>query len=101
MPRTGSWTVDDAFWARVELLIPPALSHAKGGRPRAADRQLLRAIVYILRTGLPSNAPPRRDGVSASTVHARFQEWERTGVSHTLWTAGLTEYPELRGMEWE
>jgi hypothetical protein len=34
MPRTRPWEVSDELWERVQPLIPPTPSHAKGGRPR-------------------------------------------------------------------
>jgi len=41
-------------------------------------------------------------GSEFSTVHDRFQEeWEKAGFFEELWRAGLTEYDELKGIEWE
>ncbi len=71
MPRTRPWEVTDAFWEHVQPLIPPAPSHAKGGRPGLSDRRAFEAIVYVLRTGMQWNALPRELGAS-STVHDRF-----------------------------
>ena len=34
-------------------------------------------------------------------MHDRFQEWERAGFFNALWQAGLSEYDELVGIEWE
>jgi transposase len=51
MARTRPWEVSDEFWERVRLMIPPAPSHAKGGRPRLSDQAAFEAIVYVLRTG--------------------------------------------------
>jgi putative transposase len=97
--RTHPWTVSDDLWARVAPLIPPAPSHAKGGRTRVPDRRVFEAIVYILRTGIQWNALPRELGAS-STVHDRFQEWEEAGVFRQLWAAGLTDDDELPGIDW-
>ena len=58
------------------------------------------AIFYILRTGCQWNALPRSLGAS-STVHDRFQQWERAGVFVAFWQAGLTEYDEQVGIDWE
>src|SRR5215207_8491942 len=66
------------------------------GRPRSLRRDDLRA----LRTGIQWNALPREMGAS-STVHDRYQEWERLGFFEELWRAGLLEYDELEGIEWE
>ena len=100
MPRTRPWEVSDELWEQICPLIPAAPSHAKGGRPRMQDRQAFEAIVYVLRTGIQWNALPRDLGAS-STVHDRFQEWERAGFFKALWQAGLQEYDEIQGIEWE
>ena len=100
MARTKPWMVSDEFWEKVEPLVPPAPSHAKGGRTRMDARKAFAAIVYVLRTGIQWNALPRELGAS-STVHDRFQEWERAGFFEELWGAGLAEYDEMEGIEWE
>ena len=94
MARTKPWTVSDEFWEKVEPLVPPAPSHAKGDRTRMDDRKAFAAIVYVLRTGIQWNALLRELGAS-STVHDRFQEWERAGFFEELWGARLAE--ERRG----
>jgi putative transposase len=99
MARTKPWEVSDALWARVVSLLPPAPSHAKGGRPRVADRPIFAALVYLLRTGEQWNALPEEFPPS-STVHDRMQEWERQGFFAALWQAGLTEYDEVTGIDW-
>jgi putative transposase len=100
MARTEPWRVSDEFWEKVEPLIPPTPSHAKGGRTRMDDRQAFAAMIYVLRTGIQWNALPRQMGAS-STVHDRYQEWERLEFFEQLWQAGLLAYDELEGIEWE
>ena len=100
MPRTKPWTVSDEFWERVEPLVPPTPSHAKGGRPRMPNRKAFEAMIYVLRTGIQWNALPREMGAS-STVHERFQQWEREGFFERLWEEELAHYDELEGIEWE
>jgi putative transposase len=58
----------------------------------------LSSICYA--TSLQWNALPRELGAS-STVHDRFQEWEQKGFFKALWQAGLMEYDEVQGIEWE
>ena len=64
------------------------------------DRKAFAAIVRVLRTGIQWNALPRELG-ARSTLHDRFQEWECAGFFEELWRAGLAEYDEMEGIEWE
>lgn len=99
MKEPPKWRVSDAFWTQVAPLVPPAPSHEKGGRPRMPDRPAFEAIIFVLRTGIQWKALPRELG-AASTVHDRFQEWERAGFFQALWQAGLTAYDEVAGLDW-
>jgi putative transposase len=100
MARTRPWEVSEEVWEKVKPLIPAAPSHAKGGRPRMEDRKAFEAIMSVLRTGIQWNALPRELGAS-STVPDRFQEWEAKGFFKALWQAGLQEYDEGEGIEWQ
>ena len=68
--------VTDKQWSPIEALIPVY----PGGRPRTTDvRDVLDAILYILRTGcqwryLPVDFPPK------STVWRYFDEWRHNGT---------------------
>jgi putative transposase len=64
------------------------------------DRKAFEAMIYVLRTGIQWNALPREMGAS-STVHERFQQWEREGFFERLWEEELAHYDELEGIEWE
>src|ERR671915_1105832 len=88
MARTEPWRVTDEFWEKVRPLIPPAPSHAKGGRRRMDGREAFAAMIYVLRTGIQWNALPREIGASSS-VHDRYQEWERLGFFEELWRVGV------------
>lgn len=61
---------------------------------------MFEAIVYVLRTGIQWNALPRELGAS-STVYDRFRLWEQQGVFERLWAAGLEEFDEVAGLEWQ
>jgi len=88
------------LWKAVEKLLPPWPSKPQGGRPPMPDQKAFNAMFYILRTGIQWKALPRTLGAS-STVHARFQKWERRGVFLKLWRAGLLKYDETKGIDWE
>ena len=38
---------------------------------------------------------------ASSTVHDRFQEWEQEGLFRAHGLAGLIQYEEVQGIEWE
>src|SRR5262245_46621993 len=71
----------DEQWALIEPYIPTALP---GGRPRKTDvRDVVDAILYILRTGcqwrsLPRDFPPR------STVWRSFNQWRKDGTLEAI-----------------
>src|SRR5215210_486435 len=77
--RTHHYPSDltDAQWSLIEPHLPP---EPGGGRPRTTDvRDVLDAILYILRTGcqwryLPRDFPPR------STVWRYYDEWRHNGT---------------------
>ena len=100
MKRTKPWELSDEVWERVRPLIPQRPAHPKGGRPAQDDRQMLSAILYVLRTGIQWNALPRELGAS-TTVYDRFRLWERQGFFAQLWAAGLQEYDELICIDWQ
>lgn len=108
-PRLASWEVSDAFWERVERLVPrrpKRPSNRKyrrkpgGGRKPIAVRTVFEAIVYVLRTGCQWKALPKERFGSASAIHKRFMEWERAGFFVALWRTGLAEYDEMEGIAW-
>lgn len=65
-----------------------------------SDRRAFEAIVFVLRTGIQWKELPREFG-SSSSVHKRFQQWERAGFFLRIWQAGLAEYDGMHGIAWE
>lgn len=96
----AKYRIPDELWERLQPLLPQAMPKPKGGRPRMDDRQALEAIFYVLCTGCQWNALPRSLGAS-STVHDRFQQWQERGVFQRFWQAGLLEYAQEVGIDWE
>lgn len=109
MSQVRSWEVSDAFWARVEPLIPkrerdPGRVYqrkAGGGRPPLPARRIFEGIVFVLRTGCQWKAVPKERYGAGSSIHAYFRAWEKAGVFRALWRAGLAEYDEMEGIAWE
>jgi transposase len=66
--KVASWEVSDAFWQRVEPLVPERPGRvskkkfqrkAGGGRKSKEARTVFAAVVYVLRTGCPWKALPK------------------------------------------
>jgi transposase len=108
MARIQSWDVSDAFWEKVEPLIPsterdPDKTYkrkAGGGRKPIPPRRIFEAIVYVLRTGCQWKALPKERFGSPSAIHTHFMRWMGMGFFIALWRAGLAEYDEMEGISW-
>ena len=72
----------DELWQEIEPLLPPRPPPSpKGGRPPVDDRDALRGVLFVLRTGIPWQAlPTEAFEVSGSSCWRRFEEWTRSGV---------------------
>ena len=99
--RDDGWRVPDWLWERIEPLLPERPSHPLGcHNPRVPDRNAMDAILLVLRTGMQWNALDLVGPCSSSSVHRRFQEWERAGVFHEIWREGLLDYDDEVGIDW-
>ena len=67
----------------------------KGGRPWRDPRDVLNAILWVLRTGAPWADLPRRYP-PPQTCHRRFQKWIKEGVLEAV-LRGLAEDLRDRG----
>ncbi|MDD2338969.1 MAG: IS5 family transposase, partial [Methanosarcina sp.] len=94
------YEISDEFWNKIKSLLPLPKPKKKAGRPRADDKKIMNGIFYLLRTGCQWKALPRCYG-APSTVYDRFQEWQRAGLFEKMWQAGLLEYDNEKGLEWE
>jgi len=106
--KVQSWEVSEAFWQKVEPLIPkpqrdPNREYQRqpgGGRKPLPPRQVFAGIVYVLRTGIQWKALPKEWFGSPSAIHRYHLEWEAAGLFEALWQAGLMEYDEMQGIAW-
>jgi transposase len=87
----------DARWAVLEPLLPP--QRPATGRPNKDRRQILEAIVWLLRTGAPWRDLPDSFG-PWRTVASRFCRWLRQGVFDRL-LAEVTRRADVLGeLDW-
>lgn len=100
---TTGYRVSDELWAVMEPLLPQHKNTHRfgGGRPRVPDRRCADGIFYVLRTGGQWESLNQTELCAKSTAHDRFQEWVEAGVFLKLWRAGVEQFDELKGIEWE
>ncbi|MCX9079927.1 MAG: IS5 family transposase, partial [Candidatus Methanoperedens sp.] len=86
---------------RIRRLLPKEPAKPRGGRPRAEARAVLNEIGYVQWTGCQWKAV-HRDwfGVCSSTLHERFQDWQRRGIFLKLRVMMLRFYARRRGIQW-
>ena len=100
---TTGYRISDELWVELQPLLPTHVNTHRfgGGRPRVPDRDCADAIFYVLRTGCQWQALDQTELCSHSTAHDRFQEWVEAGVFLKLWQAGVEQFDELCGIDWE
>jgi len=100
---TPGFRISDELWKVLEPLLPKRVNTHRfgGGRPRVPDRRCADAIFYVLRTGCQWEGLNQTDLCAKSTAHDRFQEWVADGVFLRLWQAGVEQFDEMKGIEWD
>src|SRR5947209_711403 len=100
---TTGFRISNELWAVLEPVLPIHVNTHRfgGGRPRVPDQDCADAIFYVLRTGCQWQALDQTELCPHSTAHDRFQEWVQAGVFLRLWQAGLEQFEELRGIDWD
>ena len=93
--------VTDEMWAVVEPMLPDEPLKPKGGRPRVPDRDALRGIVFVLRSGLPWEMLPREVfGCSGMTCWRRLRDWQSAGVWDALHRVLLERLDRAGELDW-
>ena len=86
----------DRQWRRLEPCLPLA---KPGGRPRSADlREVMNAILYVLRNGITWRAMPH-DLPPWKTVHHYFAAWRKDGTWEAIHDALRAEVRLSNGRE--
>src|SRR5512132_1757597 len=93
----------DQLWQRIQPLLPPPPSHARGGAPRTVpDRAAMAAIIFMARTSTPwALLPVGEFGCgSVTTCWRRFAEWAAAGVFERLQELLLDELGVAGALDW-
>ena len=88
------------LWRRLRRHIPKVDEHRRG-RKRADNHRVINGIWYVLWTGCQWKAVHKNwFGVCSTTIHARFQEWQQSGVFEALMRECVRFYERRRGINW-
>jgi len=97
--RSGGRYASDVTDAEFALIAPLLPGCKRGGRPRrTALREVLNAILYLLRSGCPWRMLPR-DFPPRSTVYGYFRRFGQDGVWHQIWLVLTMAAREQAGRE--
>ena len=94
----GTYRTDlsDEQWALIVSHLPPQPAR---GRKRRHDRQVINAILYVLRTGCRWCDLPR-DLADDSTAHRWFLRWQEDGTWERIWLALLSSLNDRAKLDW-
>jgi putative transposase len=94
--------VPNQLWLLMEHLLPPDKPKGTVGRPALRNRQVLDGTlrVYVLRTGCQWKSLDKDWFGASSSLHARFQAWQRQGVWAKLFQLLLRYYDKVKHIQW-
>src|SRR5829696_2674759 len=93
--------VTEEMWETIEALLPPEPPKPQGGRPRLDNREVLRGIVFVLRSGIPWEMLPQELGCGCGmTCWRRLRDWQQAGVWARLHQALLEQLHQAGQLDW-
>ena len=93
----------EELWQRIQPLLPPPPSRARGGAPRTvSDRACMAAIIFMTRTSTPCVLLPVGEFGCGSVTSCwrRFAEWAAAGVFERLQELLLDELGQAGALDW-
>ena len=81
--------ITNIIWIKIEPILP--VKATKVGRPKTNPRLVLKAVMYVIRTGTQWRYLPREFGAK-STIHGIFMEWCRSGVTRVIFEVARVLY---------
>jgi transposase len=97
----SKFVVSSELWEIVEPLLPEEPAKPKGGRPRVPDRDALRGILFVLRTGIQWKMLPLEMACgSGVTCWRRLRDWQQAGVWERLHQVLLDKIGQTGKIDW-
>ena len=89
------------LWKKIEPVIVEMDPRARTGRPRVPDRDALRGILFVLKTGIQWEFLPQEMGCgSGMTCWRRLNRWNELGVWDRIHQLLLDELQEAGKLDW-
>ena len=90
------------LWRKIKKVLPKSRKPPGPGRLPADNRAVLNGIWYVLWTGCQWKAVHKAwFGVCSSTLHERFQTWQRQGVFAQIMRIMVKFYDKKRKIKWK
>ena len=70
----------DELWNEIHSFFPVYRPAPQGGRPPIANRVVLTAILFVLKSGIAWEDLPLEIGCSYKTCKRRLHQWTRLGI---------------------
>ena len=91
----------DELWNEIVDLFPEHVQSPEGGRRPKDNRQVLTAILFVLKTGIPwEELPLDAFGCSYKTCVRRLQEWTQLGIWEQIHERFLARLRGAEQLDW-
>ena len=90
----------DGLWDEISHLFPTREPSPEGGRPPAANRTVLTAILFVLKTGIGWEDLPQEMGCSYKTCKRRLIEWTTLGIWQQVHEVLLAQLHGADQIDW-
>lgn len=94
------WTIPDNLWIRLKTILPPDKPAGTVGRPAISNRQVANAILHVLRTGCQWKSLKTEWFGASSSIHDRYQAWQRLGVFKKFFKLMVQFYHRRKRIKW-
>jgi transposase len=89
------------LWKKIEPVIAEMDPRARTGRPRVTDRDVLRGILFVLKTGIQWEYLPQEMGCgSGMTCWRRLKRWHELGIWERIHHILLDDLQEAGKLDW-